>query len=101
MGMFDRLINPEKRSFENPNAPVSANDFLHIMGWGDFSSAAGVTVNTDNALGVPAVWAAVNFISGTLTRIVKRFISRVISSSPLLYTRSLKIGSMRRITRVG
>ena len=66
MGMFDRFINPEKRSLENPNAPVSANDFLHIMGWGDFSSAAGVTVNTDNALGVPAVWAAVNFISGTL-----------------------------------
>ena len=33
---------------------------------GDFSSAAGVTVNTDNALGVPAVWAAVNFISDYL-----------------------------------
>ena len=27
------------------------------MGWGDFSSAAGVTVNVDNALGVPAVWS--------------------------------------------
>jgi hypothetical protein len=36
------------------------------MGWGDFQSSAGVTVNIDNALGVPAVWAAVNFISGTL-----------------------------------
>ncbi len=45
---------------------MSAENFLHIMGWGDFQSTAGVTVNIDNALGVPAVWAAVNFISGTL-----------------------------------
>ena len=66
MGMFDRFIKTEDRTLENPNAPVSADDFLHIMGWGDFSSAAGVTVNVDNALCVPAVWSAVNFISGTL-----------------------------------
>ena len=66
MGMFDRFIKTEERTLENPNAPVSADDFLHIMGWGDFSSSAGVTVNVDNALGVPAVWSAVNFISGTL-----------------------------------
>ena len=66
MGMFHRFIKTEGRTLENSNAPVSAEDFLHIMGWGDFSSAAGVTVNVDNALGVPAVWSAVNFISGTL-----------------------------------
>jgi len=66
MGLIDRFIKTEKRSLENPNIPVSADDFLHIMGWGNYSSAAGITVNTDNALGVPAVWAAVNFISGTL-----------------------------------
>ena len=66
MGMFDRFIKTEEHAFENPNAPVSADDSLHIMGWGDFSSAAGVTVNVDNALGVPAVWSAVNFIPGTL-----------------------------------
>ena len=46
---------------------MSADDFLHIMAWLDFSSAAGVTVNVDNTLGVPAVWSAVNFISGTLS----------------------------------
>ena len=57
MGMFDRFIKTEERALENPNAPVSADDFLHIMGWGGFSSAAGVTVNVDNALGVPAVWS--------------------------------------------
>ena len=55
--MFDRFIKTEERTLENPNAPVSSEDFLHIMGWGDFSSAAGITVNVDNALGVPAVWA--------------------------------------------
>ena len=66
MGLIDRFIKTEKRSLENPNIPVSADDFLHIMGWGNYSSAAGITVNTDNALRVPAVWAAVNFISGTL-----------------------------------
>ena len=66
MGLIDRFIKTEKRSLENPNIPVSADDFLHIMGWGNYSSAAGITVNTDNALGVPVVWAAVNFISGTL-----------------------------------
>ena len=57
MGIFDRLIKTEERTLENPNAPVSADDFLHIMGWGDFSSDAGVTVNVDNAPVVPAVWS--------------------------------------------
>ena len=66
MAFFDRFRKREERNLENPNAPVSADDFLHLMGWGDFSSSAGVTVNIDNALGVPSIWAAVNFISGTL-----------------------------------
>lgn len=66
MGLFDRFRKVENRNLENPNAPVSADDFLQVMGWGDFVADAGVTVNTDSALGVPAVWAAVNFISGTL-----------------------------------
>ena len=65
MGMFDRLIKTDERALDNPNAPVSADDFLHIVGWGDFSSAAGVTANVDNPPGVPAVWSAINFISGT------------------------------------
>ena len=66
MGLFDRFRKVENRNLENPNAPVSADDFLQVMGWGDFVADAGVTVNTDSALGVPAIWAAVNFISGTL-----------------------------------
>lgn len=66
MSIFDRFRKPESRNLENPSAPVSAEDFLQIMGWGDLTSAAGVNVNTDTALGVPAVWSAVNFLSGTL-----------------------------------
>lgn len=65
MGVFD-IFKKEDRNLENPNAPVSAQDFLHIMGWNHSTSSAGVTVNIETALGVPAVWAAVNFISGTL-----------------------------------
>ena len=66
MGMFDKFLKPEQRSLENPNIPVSADNFLHLMGWGDFNSSSGVVVNVENALGVPAIWATVNFISGTL-----------------------------------
>lgn len=41
MGLFDNFKKAEVRSLENPNAPVSAENFLHIMGWGDFQSSAG------------------------------------------------------------
>jgi HK97 family phage portal protein len=66
MAFFDRFRKAENRNLENPTAPVSANDFLQIMGWGDLYASSGVTVNVDTALGVPAVWAAVNFIAGTI-----------------------------------
>jgi HK97 family phage portal protein len=66
MGLFNWRKAPEERNLENPSAPVSAADFLQVMGWGELSSSAGVNVTTDTALGVPAIWAAVNFLSGTL-----------------------------------
>ena len=67
MGVFDRFVKPEQRSsLEDPSAPVSAENFLRLMGWGDYASSTGVVVNTETAMGVPAVWAAVTFISGTL-----------------------------------
>jgi HK97 family phage portal protein len=68
MGFFDRLKGqPEERgSVENPQVPISSSDFMRVMGWGDLISSSGITVGIDNALGVPAVWAAVNFMSGTL-----------------------------------
>ena len=89
MGLFDNFKKAEVRSLENPNAPVSAENFLHITGWGDFSSSAGVTINVDNALGVPAIWAAVNFISGTL------------ASLPLEVYRSMETGHERIRDGVG
>ena len=67
MGVIDRFFESEQRSLENPNIPVSADNFLQILGYGDTTAASVVTVNVETALGVPAMLAAVNFISGTLT----------------------------------
>jgi len=36
------------------------------MGLGEYQAGAGITINIENAMGVPAIWAATNFISGTL-----------------------------------
>ena len=55
MGLFDKLLKTEERVVKQPNAPVSADDILHIIEWGDFSSTAGVTVNADNALSASAI----------------------------------------------
>jgi len=52
---------PEVRTIENPNTPVTAQ----AINWGG-SAVAGVNVTLENALTVPAVWAAVEFISGTI-----------------------------------
>ena len=41
MGLFDNFKKAEVRSLEKPTVPVSAENFLHIMGWGDFQSSAG------------------------------------------------------------
>ena len=49
MGLIDRFIKTEKRSLENPNIPVSANNFLYILGYGDTTAASGVTVNIETA----------------------------------------------------
>ena len=52
---------PEVRSVE---VAQSAPNYLEVFGLQ--SSASGIVVTTETALGVPAIWAAVNFISGTL-----------------------------------
>lgn len=67
--MFD-FLKREKRATTIPAGAVSVSDprIAQVFGgWlGGMDSASGVTVNTESALGVPAIWAAVNFISGTL-----------------------------------
>lgn len=65
MGVLD-FMRREKRSIENPTFPVSSENFLSYFGMGGAGvSASGVTVNIENALGVPSVWAACNFIPST------------------------------------
>ena len=57
----------EKRatSIENPGVPISANNIMELLGW-DTQTESGINVTPEKALSVPAVWAAVNFISGTI-----------------------------------
>ena len=51
----------------NGTVPTSSSNFLEVInGMGYGATDSGVSVNTETALGVPAVWAAVNFISGTM-----------------------------------
>ena len=42
MGMFDKFLKTEGRALENPNFPVSADNFLNLMVWGDYNSSSGV-----------------------------------------------------------
>lgn len=55
----------ESRSLEDPNVPISNRAVLAFFGIED-ATDAGELVTVDSALGVPAVWAAVNFMAGTL-----------------------------------
>ena len=58
----------EERATPIPNGsvPVSSENFFEQMVMFGGQSASGVVVNTDSALGVPAIWSAVNFLAGTL-----------------------------------
>ena len=56
-----------RANIENPTVPVSASNFYEFFGLNSLGlSASGVTVTTDTALSVPAVWGGVNFLSSTL-----------------------------------
>jgi HK97 family phage portal protein len=63
--MFGFAKKTEERSAAN--VPQSAPNFFERMGWAHLGqSGSGAVVTIETALGVPAVWAAVNFLSGTL-----------------------------------
>ena len=55
----------QRASIENPTVPVSSKSFMEFFGMGSMSDA-GVHVTIDSALGIPAIWDAVNFIAGTI-----------------------------------
>lgn len=62
-----RRPRAEERNAGGAMVPVSADNFFELFGLGSYGvSASGVSVTTNSALGVPAIWAAVNFLSGTL-----------------------------------
>jgi HK97 family phage portal protein len=60
-------VTEVRANAEDPRVPVSAANFYEFFGLNALGlSAAGVTVTTDTAMGVPAIWGAVNFLSSTL-----------------------------------
>lgn len=63
--MFGWLRKEKRAGIEDPRVPISTPNILAFLGLGN-ESAAGEHVSIATALGVPAVWAAVNFLSGTL-----------------------------------
>ena len=65
MAFWKRKNKEARASIENPQVPISNKNILEFLGL-DFTSSAGVSVTIDKALGVPAIWSAVNFIAGTI-----------------------------------
>jgi hypothetical protein len=65
-GAGRRRESAARRSLENPNVPlnIADPDDLTFTALGGTRSAAGVRVGMSRALGYPAVWRAVNLISG-------------------------------------
>ena len=56
----------KRASIEDPKVPISAPNVIELLGWDWGKAASGERVSVESALGVPAIWAAVNFLSGTL-----------------------------------
>lgn len=66
MWPFDKKVAAETRaSLESPTVPLSDVGAWRTL-MGEWHSVAGVAVNYETALEVPAVWCAVNFIAGTI-----------------------------------
>ena len=55
----------QRASLEDPQVPISSARIIDLFGLSSVS-ASGVSVNIEKAMGVPAIWSAVNFISGTM-----------------------------------
>lgn len=61
--MADALAGSD--NIENPAVPLTMENMVSFIGL-EGLSATGERVTLSSALGVPAIWAAVNFLSGTL-----------------------------------
>jgi len=60
-----RRAREARASIESPTVPISSPNLLEFLGLTG-GNAAGELVTIETALGVPAVWAAVNFIPATI-----------------------------------
>lgn len=69
MGLFDRFRRPPAAPAAEARTAVqsmSPQAFYEALGINWAGSASDAVVTTETALGVPAIWAAVNFIPGTI-----------------------------------
>ena len=66
MKIFGLNITREQRSLENPAVPLSSPEALAMFFGDGGTSDAGELVTVERALGVPAVWCAVNFLADTI-----------------------------------
>lgn len=64
MGLLRRI--EQRASVENPAVSLASPEAFSIIFGDGMKAATGVQVTTEKALGVPAIWAAVNFIAGTI-----------------------------------
>lgn len=65
--MFGFLRRRETRASMGVTTTQADANFLKVLGFDQwFRTSTGALVTTDAALGVPAVWAAVNFLSSTI-----------------------------------
>lgn len=63
MGFMDLFKSENRGVFDREGVRQSASNFFEQMGWVVGSETP---VTTESALGVPAIWAAVQFLSGTM-----------------------------------
>ncbi len=65
MNFFDRLLGKsESRSLEDPAVSISSSEVLKYFGMSNSITVPSVTI--DRALGIPAYWCGVNFLSSTV-----------------------------------
>lgn len=65
MRLRSPFVREQRASIEDPQVPISSDNIMAFLGLNAISSS-GENVSIDTALGVPAIWDAVNFLSGTL-----------------------------------
>lgn len=61
--ILDRILGRESRSIERPQVKISSNSILEYFG---ITSGNNIDASPEKILGIPAVWAAVNFLSRTM-----------------------------------